>query len=619
MDDIKLYRELVLQVRQGDTGARDRLATCVRGPLEAYVYRITMREDLTQDIVQESMLEMLKILGKLSDADRFWPWLCKIAMNKIRNHYRIRERRKRAIMSRADLERSLESTRDGLENLVTEEFKQIVRTTMNMLQPKHRAVLSMRCYENMSYAQIADILDSTELNVRLMFYRGKKQLQKHLSRHGFGTGAVLSALVVFGKMTAPDTAAAAGITVLPATIEVGAVAAALGALSTKTAVVSLTAAGIITAGAIVASSPWGGAVGGLTGDGHSVAQSIPLRIDTKQTYENWYFFPEGVGGPVITRLIRTDEKGQARFQWLQNDNGNYRYETGSGTVHVTDYRSYNEDLSVRRLPTDDADLTAFLDQVEGRSVRMGHVADQAKNMLIITGGSRADQELLRLVRNYDVLQEEHFQYNWPDGAGKADGRDAMHVQGYCWFTVAGEIGGQPVNGNGFLPFYYGVSRARPAWVSIQVGRTHLFDNGAAAAVLGEDGRVNRAYPGGTFLKGLPRPWMGLHTLDLVRRDAAEFETPFETHPAGTKTQVVLNAGVHEIVYTVDLDKDWIDSVVMRSSADGRQTGRLDFEYFADANAAHADFIQPRISGSANSPTPKTLWLVDLVQGSFHLR
>ncbi|NLH18157.1 MAG: RNA polymerase sigma factor [Phycisphaerae bacterium] len=615
MDNVKLYRELVLRVRQGEQGAQDRLAAGIRGPLQAYVYRITMRDDLTQDIVQESLLEMFKILGKLSDTDRFWPWLCKIALNKIRNHHRIQQRRKQAILSKAEVDRSMERAQHGLENLVTEEFKQIVRSTMDKLQPNQRAVLSMRCYENMSYAQIAEIMDSTELNVRLMFYRGKKQLQKYLSRHGFGRGALISALVIFGKMTAPDTATAAGITVLPSAVEVGAVAATIGALTSKTAVVSLTAVGIITAGAIVAHSPLSGTAGIATNE-NGTAQVLPADASNNhEADENWFFYPEGPQGPVMMRLIRRDDKGQSFCQWLQNDDGSYYYETGSNTVHITAHRNYNEDLSVRRLPTDSAALTGFLNKIEGRSVHIAELPNHTGNMLIVTGSNGTDQKILRLIRNYDVLQEEHFQYSWPAAARRVDGRDTTQTQGYCWFTVAGTLGGQDVKGTGFVPLYYNASKTRPAWVSIQAGSRRFFDNGNTAVILGQTGNLMKSFPGGTFLKGLSRPWMGLHTIDTVRRDAAEFRVPFEIGyiDGRKKAQITLKMNTDEMVYVIDLDHDKVETVISQS-ADGRETGRLDFSYFKDP--PRTDLAQPPTlvqTGSARESLD-TLWLFNLSQG-----
>ncbi len=78
------YIEIVKQAQLGDEKSVNHLAELARGRLRAYIYRLTLDEDLTQDILQETMLKMLKFLNKLERADRFWPWLFRIAGNNFR-------------------------------------------------------------------------------------------------------------------------------------------------------------------------------------------------------------------------------------------------------------------------------------------------------------------------------------------------------------------------------------------------------------------------------------------------------------------------------------------------------------------------------------------------------
>ncbi|HQG49592.1 MAG TPA: sigma factor, partial [Sedimentisphaerales bacterium] len=79
--------ELVRKAQLGDRDSLTRLAEAARVRLHEYVFRLTLQEDLTQDIVQETILEMLRLFGKLRQSDRFWGWLHGIAFNKVRNHF----------------------------------------------------------------------------------------------------------------------------------------------------------------------------------------------------------------------------------------------------------------------------------------------------------------------------------------------------------------------------------------------------------------------------------------------------------------------------------------------------------------------------------------------------
>ena len=93
--------ELVEQAMKGDTQALPILTEAIYGSLRSYVFRITLSETLTDDIVQETILEMYKIFGQLRKSDRFWPWLCKIALNKVRSNSNTNTRRKNLLQKHA--------------------------------------------------------------------------------------------------------------------------------------------------------------------------------------------------------------------------------------------------------------------------------------------------------------------------------------------------------------------------------------------------------------------------------------------------------------------------------------------------------------------------------------
>ena len=87
MTDHENYAELVKKAQLGDRECLNRLAELGRVRLYEYVFRLTLQEDLSQDLVQETILEMYKVFNKLKQAERFWDWLEGIAFNKVRSHY----------------------------------------------------------------------------------------------------------------------------------------------------------------------------------------------------------------------------------------------------------------------------------------------------------------------------------------------------------------------------------------------------------------------------------------------------------------------------------------------------------------------------------------------------
>lgn len=634
--------DLVRKAQLGDRDSLNRLAEAVRVRLHEYVFRLTLQEDLTQDIVQETILEMLRLFGKLRQTDRFWAWLQGIAFNKVRNHFGKQWRHKTRSLSEFD-ESTLPShgdrdcdpnarrySEDALADAVTDELKDIVLRCIEALEPRHRAILTMRCYDQMSYSDIGKLMDCSEIGARALFYRAKKALTSRLSRHGLGKGALLMALVIFGKMTSASKAAAAEITVTASTVSVGPTAALLATATSKTGLVTLAAIALVGVGSV---GDWGSMIGGS-----SRRVNLPSEIPDPQSAlapdhrsehppsDRWYYFPEGPRQAVMMRLVNFDESGKEPASMvLENQYANYHFDYRTNTVYVKNYRMWEEGLRVRRLPTDPPRLTAFLSQVEGDPVAAspaaGYTAGRSSNdrgMLIMCRREEGNERMVRQVdRHVNVLEEEYFQFGWPQSARRVDERDAIHRQGHAYFRVEGQLNGMTVSGAGCLPLAYKASFMHSPWIEIRIGQSlRLVDTREGAVIYNEDNRIVARYASGSFFKGLVRPWLGLHSIDTIRRDAAEQELRFQTrYDAQTgQATVVVQSEPAALTYRIDLIRDMLDRVELGSNKTA-PTGVLTFTYSGDDGSAEAQFSEPRIgvSTTAKSNPQGMLWLFDILK------
>lgn len=590
--------ELVERAQRGDKECLNRLATLARGRLRTYVYRLTQQEDLTQEIVQESLLEMCRVLGKLKSRDRFWSWLYGIATNKLHRHYRTERTQRNAIAAEERRREPMKEREGGLENLVGQELRQIVSKAMQKLRTRHKAVLVMRCYDGMSYAEIADSMGCTEFSTRMLFVRAKKSLQKELSRNGFGKGSLLAALVIFGKMTAPTRAAAAQLTVPAAATNAGVLAGLAGWATTKTAIVSLTAASALTVGTVATTST----LMSNDADNRAVVTTGGARVVSplgafSDHQKLWYYFPEGAQGPVMLRIDQADVGSSPLV--LQNGQANYGQR--GGVVTVNNHRMWQPDLSVTRLPTDSRTLASFISRVEGKNGDMQTISSSSarsgrRDFLVVLDRNDDDDEAQTrsqpiVVPHDNVLEEGYFQSDWSVGGEPVDQRDVMHQRGWTYFKVSGTLGGENVTGSGRIPFVYATSGRYGAWLNIRVGDLlTVVDAGDGAIQFDGEGNGVVRYPQGSFFAGLARPWMGLHTLDTVRRDAAEQRASFATRvlSGGRDVEVTVNLDSVDLVYTIDMLADLVKTIEFTKA--GASVGRLEFEYLQDVEAG--EFAAP---------------------------
>jgi len=467
------HAELVRKAQLGDKECLNRLAEAARVHLREYVLRLTLREDLTQDIVQESILEMFKVFDKLKRADRFWAWLDGIAFNKIRSHYGRQWRHKTISLSEIDRQIAIGDSQSALAEMVNRELKQIVLISMRELSPRYRAVLTMRCYKDMPYSEIARLMGCTEFSAQSLFYRAKKALAKKLSHHGLGKGYLLAALVLFGKLTASTEAAAVNISITSATLKVGAAASLAAIATSKTAVVSIVAAGAIAAGSVAMTLGKDKIDIGPKSTITQTSFNLSQRTEAKGTEQCWYFFPEGPDKSVMMRLLKFNTSGKNSYcRNLQNQHANYYYD--KNTVYINNFRMYSHDLSVTRLPTDSEDLSRYISQVEGRQADMERVSSTKKGLLVISkrSGENGDR-IWKTVRHFNVLDEEYFQFDWPQNARIVDNRDEMHIRGWTYFRITGRVNGQQVSGTGRIPFVYAASGQAGPWLEAHRGHVSL--------------------------------------------------------------------------------------------------------------------------------------------------
>ena len=250
MDDKAGFAQLIRQAQLGDQRSMGELAEVVRGRVFVYIYRLTLDHDLAEDLLQETLLKMVESLKDLERPERFWFWLFRTAMGQVQHYFRNQRQRQMVRMSALSKERLSQCLSkdhdDGLDTLARKELSDVTLRAMAKLKLAYRNVLVLRCFENMSYAEIAELMDCKELRARVLFFRAKHSLRRQLSRGGFSKALLVTALGLFGLITAPAKGASAASTVTSASLEVGVAATIVGAAGSRLGVAMATGVAALT-------------------------------------------------------------------------------------------------------------------------------------------------------------------------------------------------------------------------------------------------------------------------------------------------------------------------------------------------------------------------------------
>lgn len=171
---------LVQRVRAGDRRAFDELFRRHQRGLYFLCLRISRGEAEAQDLCQRAFLRAFQSLASFRGDSSFKTWLYRIAVNLSKNFLRDSGRR-----GEVPIEDSLytlsSAEKSALDRVLDEEARRRLHQILDELPAKQRATLQLRVYEDLSFAEIAEILGGTENAAKVNFHYAVKALKKLLT------------------------------------------------------------------------------------------------------------------------------------------------------------------------------------------------------------------------------------------------------------------------------------------------------------------------------------------------------------------------------------------------------------------------------------------------------
>ncbi len=183
MSDESGYMQFLAEARSGGQAGMGRLAVLVWERLFPFVFRTIRSRDAAEDVLQETLLTMLRRLHSLRDGRRFWPWMYRIAWSKVQDRLRDRHRRglqATALRRRAEVEDGSGGANDPLEAQVRAETLQQIAVAIARLNRRQQDILQLRCYEDLPYTEIAARTRTSPEKVRIRFHRAKQSVRAQL-------------------------------------------------------------------------------------------------------------------------------------------------------------------------------------------------------------------------------------------------------------------------------------------------------------------------------------------------------------------------------------------------------------------------------------------------------
>ena len=188
--DEKSNEDLMGSVRLGNRHAFEVLINRHQRSVLNFIFRFLGNRADAEDLTQEVFLRVWKAAGTYKPDAKFTTWLYRIATNLcINRQHAIRIRR---LFVQSHIQEQIQNSKDSSiigesagilspeERLIDSEQSVRLLNALNELPTSQRVAVVLRIYDEMSYQEIAQIMDRSVSSVDSLLIRAKKNLHRKL-------------------------------------------------------------------------------------------------------------------------------------------------------------------------------------------------------------------------------------------------------------------------------------------------------------------------------------------------------------------------------------------------------------------------------------------------------
>ena len=174
-------------VSRGDTSAFEKLIERHQALVAGTVARMLSSNSDVEDIAQQVFIRVWKSARRYVPRAKFTTWLLKITRNLVFNELRRTKRHAHVpLQSEPGVEDPPLKDETNLApdaSLLESELQRTIEESILQLPETQRMALVLRRYEQLSYEQIAEVLDLSVPAIKSVLFRARSELRSRLSKY----------------------------------------------------------------------------------------------------------------------------------------------------------------------------------------------------------------------------------------------------------------------------------------------------------------------------------------------------------------------------------------------------------------------------------------------------
>ncbi len=181
---------LMLRVRDDEPGAFEQLVETYQHRLVAIMHHLVSNAEEAEDLAQEVFLRVYRSRKKYRPRSKFSTWLFTIANNLALNSLRARQRKPAVSLNVTDsgplgprpAEQLVHDRNNGpVQHVQQQELAAVIRKALDGLNERQRMAVVLNKFEDMGYAEIAEVMGLTAKAIKSLLSRARENLRQALT------------------------------------------------------------------------------------------------------------------------------------------------------------------------------------------------------------------------------------------------------------------------------------------------------------------------------------------------------------------------------------------------------------------------------------------------------
>lgn len=181
-------KELIDKLKANDREAFNCFVNEYRPAVVRTCFGFLRNDDEALDVAQEVFVEVYGSIDKFRGESKLSTWLFRIAVNRSLDQLRHRNRQKRMSqvsqllrIGQNNAAEQIKAETTPFEQLENNDRQRALNLALQKLAESQRVAFTLSNYDDLSYQQIAEVMNTSVSAVESLIFRARSNLKKHLA------------------------------------------------------------------------------------------------------------------------------------------------------------------------------------------------------------------------------------------------------------------------------------------------------------------------------------------------------------------------------------------------------------------------------------------------------